>query len=78
VKALLRAGAHVDAKSWTGKTALCYAALSKQLVRHVIFAELMKWGASALPLALEYAKCHQELEDLGKGGSDDDETDSDQ
>ena len=59
VTALLQAGAHVDAKSSTGKTALCYAALSKELV---IFKELMKWGASALPLALDYAKCHVELE----------------
>ena len=40
VTALLRAGAHVDAKSWSGKTALCYAALSKE---HVIVMELMKW-----------------------------------
>ena len=75
VKALLRAGAHVDAKSWTGKTALCYAALSKELVK---FAELMKWGASALPLALDYAKCHQKLKDYEKEVSDDDETDSNQ
>ncbi|ACO64996.1 predicted protein [Micromonas commoda] len=68
VTALLQAGAHVDAKSSTGKTALCYAALSKELV---IFKELMKWGASALPLALDYAKCHVELEAFK-----DDETDS--
>ena len=71
VKALLRAGAHIDAKSWNGKTALCYAALSKEFV---IFDELMKWGASALPLAFDYAKCHQKE----KEASDDDETDSDQ
>ena len=73
VTALLRAGAHVDAKSWTGKTALCYAALSKE---HVIFMELMKWGASALPLAVDYAKCHQELVDIKDEMSIDDETDS--
>ena len=75
VTALLRAGAHVDAKSWSGKTALCYAALSKE---HVIVMELMKWGASALPLALDYAKCHQKLKDYEKEVSDDDETDSNQ
>ena len=73
VTALLRAGAHVDAKSWTGKTALCYAALSKEFV---IFNELMKWGASALPLALDYAKCHHKLEDKDDEMSDADETDS--
>ena len=72
VTALLRAGAHVDAKGLTGKTALCYAALSKH---HVIFNELMKWGASALPLALDYAKCHKELEKF-KDAMSDDETDS--
>ena len=75
--ALLRAGAHVDAKSSTGKTALCYAALSKE---HVIVMELMKWGASVLPLANDYAKCHKELVDI-KDLSDlsdlsDDESDS--
>jgi len=74
VTALLRAGAHVDAKSSTGKTALCYAALSKH---HFIFMELMKWGASALPLAVDYAKYHQELEDI-KDEMSDDETDSDE
>ena len=77
VTALLRAGAHVDAKSWSGKTALCYAALSKE---HVIVMELMKWGASVLPLAVDYAKCQKELVDI-KNLSDlsdlsDDETDS--
>ena len=73
VTALLRAGAHVDAKSCTGKTALCYAALSKE---HVIVMELMKWGASVLPLAVDYAKCHQELEDIKDLSNSDDETDS--
>ena len=73
VTALLRAGAHVDAKSCAGKTALCYAALSKN---HFIFMELMKWGASALPLAVDYAKCHQELEDIKDLSNSDDETDS--
>ena len=73
VTALLRAGAHVDAKSWSGKTALCYAALSKE---HVIVMELMKWGASVLPLAVDYAKCHQELEDIKDLSNSDDETDS--
>ena len=78
VKALLRAGAHVDAQSWTGKTALCYAALSPLNSKLVIFVELMKWGASALPLALDYAKYHQTLEYYEKEVSDDDETDSNQ
>ena len=58
VTALLKAGAHVDAKSMSGKTALCYAASS---YRYSIAEQLLNAGASVFPLVLTLSDCMKEL-----------------
>ena len=58
VTALLEAGAHVDAKSLTGKTALCYAASQN---RYHIVEELLNAGACVFPLVLAHSACLKEL-----------------
>ena len=58
VAALLKAGAHVDAKSMSGKTALCYAASSYQ---YSITEQLLNAGASVFPLVLNLSDCMKEL-----------------
>ena len=58
VTALLKAGAHVDAKSMSGKTALCYAASSYQ---YSITEQLLNAGASVFPLVLNLSDCMKEL-----------------
>ena len=58
VTALLKAGAHVDAKSMSGKTALCYAASSH---RYSIAEQLLNAGASVFPLVLTLSDCMKEL-----------------
>jgi ankyrin repeat protein len=58
VTALLKAGAHVDAKSLTGKTAVCYAASTN---RNHIVEELLNAGASVFPLVLAHSTCLKEL-----------------
>ena len=58
VTALLEAGARIDAKSMSGKTALCYAASS---YRYSIAEQLLSAGASAFPLVLSHSDCMKEL-----------------
>ena len=58
VAALLKAGAHVDAKSMSGKTALCYAASSYQ---YFIAEQLLNAGASVFPLVHTLSDCMKEL-----------------
>jgi ankyrin repeat protein len=58
VTALLEAGAQVDAKSLTGKTALCYAASQN---RYHIVEELLNAGACVFPLVLAHSACLKEL-----------------
>ena len=58
VTALLKAGAHVDAKSLTGKTALCYAASSYE---YFIAEQLLSAGASVFPLVHTHSDCMKEL-----------------